>query len=267
MAKPASALTASITDRLKTLIEGPPELAKLDKALRLLAKWRSELVVNAILRQSGNTVQSGPFKGMIYSERSAEGARAARLIGSYEASLAPVIEEVVTRGYGLVIDVGAAEGFYAVGLARRMPQAQVWARDANARAQVLCAQLAAANGVAARVQIGGLMQHSDFAVCAAQPTLVICDIEGAEAELLDPALAPGLLAADILVEVHDCFQPGLSDRLSDRFRATHEVRKIGRVLDAACLPDWMQDLSDMDRLLALWEWRSGPTPWLWMVRK
>jgi hypothetical protein len=26
----------------------------------------------------------------------------------------------------------------------------------------------------------------------------------------------------------------------------------------------MQELSDLDRLLALWEWRSGPTPWLWM---
>ena len=267
MAKPVSALTVAVTDRLAKLIEGPPDLAKLEAALRLLAKWRSEMVVIAILRQSGTTVLSGPFKGMIYSERSSEGARAARLIGAYEASLAPVIEEIVTRGYKLVIDVGSAEGYYAVGLARRMPQAQVWARDASARARRACAALAAANGVADRVHVGGLITHGDFDVCTAQETLVLCDIEGAEADLLDPAQARGLLAADILVEVHDCFDPGLSDRLAQRFRATHEVRKIGRTLAMDSLPGWMDTLSDMDRLLALWEWRSGPTPWLWMVRK
>jgi hypothetical protein len=33
------------------------------------------------------------------------------------------------------------------------------------------------------------------------------------------------------------------------------------------LPEWMEGLSDMDRLLALWEWRTGPTPWLWMQRR
>jgi len=25
-------------------------------------------------------------------------------------------------------------------------------------------------------------------------------------------------------------------------------------------------LGDLDRLLLLWEWRSTPTPWLWMRR-
>jgi hypothetical protein len=29
----------------------------------------------------------------------------------------------------------------------------------------------------------------------------------------------------------------------------------------------MDTLSDFDRLIALWEWRIGPTPWLWMTRK
>ena len=45
------------------------------------------------------------------------------------------------------------------------------------------------------------------------------------------------------------------------------MRVIGRALDASGLPDWMESLSDLDRLIALWEWRSGPTPWLWMTRK
>ncbi len=257
----------SSTETLKRMLDGPPSVARLEQAFRHLAKWRSELIGNTLLARSGSTVLSGPFKGMEYPVRTVEGSRSARLLGAYEASLAPVIEEIVTKAYPLVIDVGSAEGYYAVGLARRLPKARVLARDANPKAQALCAVLAEANGVADRVEIGGLLDHADFDLCHAQKTLVVCDIEGAEGELLDPVRAPGLRAADILVESHDGKRPGLSHQIVERFRATHHIRVIGRRLDDSGLPDWMEMLSDLDRLVALWEWRSGPTPWLWMVKK
>ncbi|WP_299477615.1 class I SAM-dependent methyltransferase [Cypionkella sp.] len=260
-------MTISATQTVKRLLDGPPDAARLEQAFRHLAKWRSELISNTLVGRSGTKVTSGPFRGMDYPVRASEGSRAARLLGSYESSLAPVIEEIVTKAYPVIIDVGSAEGYYAVGLARRLPNARVLARDANPKAQVLCAALAAANGVADRVEVGGLMDHADFDLCHAQKTLVVCDIEGAEAELLDPVLAPGLAAADILVEAHDCMRPGLSGVIAERFKATHNIRVIGRRLDDSGLPDWMEGLSDLDRLVALWEWRSGPTPWLWMVKK
>jgi hypothetical protein len=267
LAAPASSQTIAVTEAVKRLLEGAPDPARLEQALRLLAKWRSELVANTLVKRSGTRVLSGPFKGMDYALRASEGARAARLIGCYEASLVPVIEAIIARDYGLIIDVGSAEGYYAVGLALRMPQVRVRARDADSKAQALCRALAVANGVADRVEVGGLMTHQDFAVCGAQKTLVICDIEGAEAGLLDPALAPGLREADILVETHEAFQPGICETIAARFRASHAVQVIGRRIEDAGLPDWMEGLSDMDRLLALWEWRAGPTPWLWMQRK
>jgi ribosomal protein L11 methylase PrmA len=181
--------------------------------------------------------------------------------------LAPVIEMIITRPYHQVIDVGCAEGYYAVGLARRMPQVQIIARDANPAALQLCAQLAAANGVADRIILGGLMRHQDFDICAVHPTLVICDIEGAESDLLDPTSATGLRHADILVETHDCITSGLSTLIADRFAATHDIARIERRLNPDALPDWTHHLSDLDRLLMFWEWRTGPTPWLWMTRK
>ncbi|NEY91316.1 hypothetical protein [Tabrizicola oligotrophica] len=52
-----------------------------------------------------------------------------------------------------------------------------------------------------------------------------------------------------------------------RFAATHKVTEIGRRLDDTGLPGWMEELSDLDRLIALWEWRAGPTPWLWMEKQ
>jgi hypothetical protein len=118
--------------------------------------------------------------------------------------------------------------------------------------------------MAARISIGGTFEHSDFDLCLRQPTLVLCDIEGAEEALLDPLKSPSLKAADILVEVHDCFNDGLSEEIAARFKTSHSVAKINRDVDMSALPDWMETLSDIDRLMALWEWRIGPTPWLWM---
>lgn len=267
LANAPSPFTIAATETLRRIAAAPADPARLAEALRHLAKWRSELIANTLADRSGTEVLSGPFKGMKYPVRASEGSRSARLIGAYEASLAPVIEEIAGRRYKLVVDVGSAEGYYAVGLALRLPLARVLARDENPNAQALCRTLANANGVADRVEIGGRMEHADFDICKGKKSLVVCDIEGAEAELLDPTLAPGLLKADILVEAHDCMRPGISALIAGRFRATHEVRVIGRMLDASGLPDWMESLGDLDRLLALWEWRTGPTPWLWMVRK
>lgn len=263
----ASPFTTATTEALRRLAAQPPDARTLAAALRLLGKWRSEVIANTIVQRSGAQVLSGPFAGMDYGVASSEGSRGTRLLGCYEASLAPVIEEIVARGYPLVIDIGSAEGYYAVGLARRMPFSRVLARDASEKASALCRELAERNGVADRVAVGGLFTHSDFAVTARQPTVVLCDIEGAEIYLLDPEAAPGLLQADILVECHDSFDPGISATLTRRFAATHTIRRIDRALNPSALPGWMEELSDLDRLIALWEWRAGPTPWLWMQRK
>ncbi|MFZ1469916.1 MAG: class I SAM-dependent methyltransferase [Paracoccaceae bacterium] len=267
MPQTVTPLTIAATKGLMRLLDGPPSADRLAAALRHLAKWRSAVLDNTLVATSGTTVLHGPFQGMAYPVRAAEGARAARLIGGYEASLAPVIQTIIDRAYATVIDIGCAEGYYAVGLARRMPLTLVLARDISLPAQALCRQLAQANDVADRVEIGGQFNHADFDLCVSSRSVVICDIEGAEGDLLDPAAAPGLTQADILVEVHEGMRPGLIATLTDRFSPTHTVTRIDRALRPDLLPAWAERLSDLDRLLLLWEWRASPTPWLWIDRK
>jgi hypothetical protein len=259
-----TALSQAVDASLARLATRPPGPARLEAQLRELAKWRSVVLANTLVGRGMTSVAGGPFAGMDYGVQTSEGSRAPRLLGSYEATLHPVIETVIARAYPQVFDIGCAEGYYAVGLARRMPDAIVHARDTNPAARALCARLAQANGVENRVVIGAEVTHADLAICADVPTFVLCDIEGGEGRLLDPALAPGLGSADILVEVHEGMQPGLLATLADRFAATHRVSRIDRGLRADLLPDWAESLCDLDRLLLLWEWRSKPTPWLWM---
>ncbi len=267
MPKPPSPLTETTLKAVQAILAGPASAEKLNRALRYLAKWRTEMLANTLVAKDGHTVQTGPFKGMIYEGRPSEGTRTARLLGCYEASLHPVLETIIARAPDLIIDIGSAEGYYAVGMAMRLPHARIFARDASPKAQTLCRQLARANGVETRVEIGGLFGHADFDICKTTKTVVICDIEGAEDALLDPTAAPGLLHTDILVECHPGTAKGVTALLTDRFSNTHRITQLDRHVDDSALPDWMHDLSDLDRLITLWEWRGGPTPWLWMERK
>jgi hypothetical protein len=74
---------------------------------------------------------------------------------------------------------------------------------------------------------------------------------------------------DLIVESHECLSPGITQTLLDRFSATHHITVVPddgqRQLHNP--PAWFLNLAHLDQLLATWEWRSGPTPWLVMRAK
>ena len=243
--------------------------ATLNNSLRLLSKWRSVLIQNTLLEEEGTKVLQGPLQGLDFIEQSAEGCHIAKLLGCYEQPLQPYIAAAIEKDYSTILNIGCAEGYYAVGLALAMPDATSLAFDIDPKAQAACVQLAEKNEVSDRVEVGGLFSPANFADYEHEPTLVFCDIEGAELELLDPEIAPALRSMDLIIESHECLIPGITDTLIMRFSATHNISLIpdngSRHLDNE--PAWFKQLSHLDQLLATWEWRSGPTPWLIMSAK
>ena len=256
-------------DILTGLLNGTPDARALDIALRILAKDRVRRIQNSQIKNHGTVITRGPFAGMDYDQKSAEGAGLPRLLGAYEHTLSPVIEQIVETAYPLVIDVGCAEGYYAVGLARLLKDAVSYAYDTDPRARNACQELAEKNNVTERMVVGELFSHSDFARFSEKKCLVFCDIEGAERELLDPRLAPELAALDIVVESHECLIPGTTELLLNRFSDTHDIIKIedNGMRELSGMPSWFYELAHLDQLLSVWEWRSGPTPWLIMRSK
>lgn len=81
MPKPPSPLTEATAQAVQDILAGPASAEKLNRALRYLAKWRTEILANTLVAKDGCTVQTGPFKGMIYEGRPSEGTRTARLLG------------------------------------------------------------------------------------------------------------------------------------------------------------------------------------------
>ena len=242
------------------------EIDQLNNAFRLLAKWRSIMISNTIIASHETHVLQGPMQGLEYVANASEGCLAARLIGCYEQPLLPFVEEAIYTDYLNVVNIGCSDGYYAVGMARRMPKSKMWAYDINPAAQDACRELAQKNDVSERIEIGALFGPEDFAQFANEKTLVMCDIEGAEQELLDPQLAPELAGMDIIVESHECIIKGLTQTLIDRFSVTHKITLIQdkgqRQFEV--LPKDYENWANLDQLVATWEWRSGPTPWMVM---
>lgn len=257
-------MRAQLLERLQSVSADEAEPAALNEALRMLAKYRSALIQTAIVRECGTKVQGGPFAGMIFVERSAEGCHVPKLLGCYEEELHDVLLAIPSAGYATVLNIGCAEGYYAVGIKRLLPDARVLAFDIAVAAQAACRQLAAKNKV--DLEVGGEFKPPDFARFAQTAdksgrVLVWCDIEGAEIELLDPARAPALREMDLVVELHPTRRGHAADIVPPRFAATHriEIRHARGHLPE--LPPFLSRLGHLDQLLAQWEWRSVPTPW------
>lgn len=263
-------LTSTAADHVRKWVEGwvgIPSVAGLDSGLRLLAKWRSQVLANTYVQRHGTTVFQGPFAGMTYVEQSTEGALIARLLGCYEAELHPHFAAIADEGLDCVIDVGCAEGYYAVGLARQLPEITVYAHDISEPARAACAELAARNGVAERVVIGGEFKPTDFEAFAGRRVLVLVDAEGAELDVLRPDLSPALAGMKLIVETHDVFRLGALQTLVERFGPTHEIVRVDSNGKILAMPEWLAQLSHLDQALATWEWREKPTPWLVMRPK
>ena len=242
------------------------EVTDLNSSLRLLAKWRCLLIQNTWIQREGLKIFTGPFAGMKFIDSSTEGCHCPKLIGCYEQPIAPVIEKIVNFQYVNVVNVGCAEGYYAVGLALRAHKSKIFAFDTNERAVETCMRVAQINGVSDRITVGGHFDKTQIPNFVDQSSVLIVDIEGAELDLLDPAVSPELESIDILVESHEVITRGLTEHLIKSFASTHEIEKFTDTGTRALysMPEWFNNLNNLDQLLALWEWRSGPTPWLYM---
>jgi SAM-dependent methyltransferase len=251
-------------------LDGPGHMATREDAtlgLQVLAIWRSRMIAEAIVRRLGSKVLAGPFAGMIYSTEATEGALAPRLLGTYESELHPHLEALTARGVDCVIDVGCAEGYYAVGLARLLPQAAVYAFDLDPAALKACRALAEQNDVAERVETSDSFTPQTPQAFADRRCLMIMDVEGAEDDLLRPDLAPALAGMSLIVETHDVIRPGVRERVIARFAATHDIVQVDPGPKPQVLPEFLRGASHLDQLLAVWEFRAGPTPWLVMTPK
>ena len=256
------------TDLVRLIAQDDRVPQRLKGALKLLAKLRTTELQQEWVRREGSVVRGGPYQGMEFLPAATEGCHLPKLIGSYEAPLIPIINSLPDKGYRRIINAGCGEGYHAVGLARLMLDAEILAFDLNPLARRACQTVAEYNNVSNRITIGGEFTIYQLEHLSNDKTLLFCDIEGVEFDLIRNAPSKFLKDIDLLIECHDVLRPGLSEKLSQILAPTHITTLIADDgFRSAPLPDWVLSLSHLDQFLFFWEWREGPTPWIFAEAK
>lgn len=239
----------------------------LNRLLRHMGQWRQTMIGNGYHRRYGTTIYAGPFKGMEYLDHSTEGALLPRLLGCYEAELHDDLRAFAAEGIDTIVDIGCAEGYYAVGLARMMPDARIHAFDTDPGARRACAELAEKNGVRDRIEIGETFTGDMFERFVDARALVMIDTEGFEEELMRPDEWPALARLNIIMETHPEVHPDIVRTMRTRFAPTHDIQVRTTANRAVELPPEIGVLNQLDQLIATWEYRTTPTPWFVMRPK
>lgn len=224
---------------------------------------------SAFIAHHGLNVLDGPFRGMTYVPKAAGSSLVPKLLGCYEAELHGVLARILAKEYKLVIDIGCAEGYYAVGLALHLSSTHIYAFDIDPLARRLCRTMAHVNHVSDHVTIASKCNPESLdSLLTSQGALVICDCEGHEIDLLCPNLVPGIKSADILVELHDFGNSSaISQAIIQRFNATHDIMLMTSAARDPTAYAALDFLAQTDRHLAVSEFRPAEQQWAFMTPK
>lgn len=216
-------------------------------------------------RATNGRVAAGPFRGL----RLAPHPFLPHLLGSYERELHAVLDALCAERWDRIVNIGGGNGFYIAGLGQRIAGARLIVFELTAEARAVIAATVERNGLTDRTTILGAAEPANLepALAGDGRTLVVMDVEGAEKELTDPATAPSLRRATMLIETHDVIVPGCRAAIEARYHATHRITTIptqARTIDdfpAALAPSlrrWMPGRC----VEAVQEWRGGAQEWL-----
>jgi hypothetical protein len=227
-----------------------------------------------LMDANGPLVAAGPFAGMRYLRSSSGSVLGAKLLGCYEAELHGIISQISGDPPDLFIDVGAAEGYYAVGVASMLKQGKrsgnickIIAFEANFIARHRLIQLARLNGVQNDLEIAGLASPDSLSrhLQGAKNPILWCDIDGGEYGLLDPTIISGLNKTTIVLETHEAMAGRPVSFILKRFHHSHSLQRIPNQERSA--EDWFPPelssvFSPQEKALLMDEMRPPGNDWV-----
>ncbi len=197
-----------------------------------------------LISHCGTAVMGGPFKGLRYNETCLlSHGNTQLLLGTYEIELHPWLEQVLSNKYERIVDIGAAEGYYAVGMAMRTATV-VDAYETAGPVRRMCREMARLNGVNDLVRVHSWCDSKTLRKLNGRRCLILSDCEGYETELFTTEIVPAIAQSDLIIELHDRGQsPGTTRRiLENRLCNTHSL---------SCVRFGSHDVAEFPQLTAL----------------
>lgn len=246
---------------------------KIGRDHRLLTIIRENLAAD-LARMVGTTVKHGPFAGFKLDDKAVWGStdHPLKVLGLYEQ---PILN-IIAKGapWNALYNIGAADGFYAVGAVKTGVAQKALAWEMVAQSRDLIAKTAKDNGVADKVEIFGAADEALADATGARvpgpKDVVLVDIEGYEYTLLNDDILKRFAKATVIVEMHPFLVPD-----GDAKEAAL-IKRAGKHFDVAIVDDAVRDLTGLDdmrgysddaRWLLVSEARERQMRWLHLTPK
>jgi hypothetical protein len=207
-----------------------------------------------------NRVASGPFRGA-RTTLSATLHDWNKLMGIYEFYLHDVIEDAIASRPPLCIDVGAAEGYYTLGMAHRLPHARHLAYEMLDETRQKLEQTA--SGVSAVIETRGecTIESLKADVLGSERGFLLMDCEGCEDALLTQELLGPLAGWHVLLEVHDYHAPGAGEKIFQLFSSSHQIAVVTSrepsAADLAPIAPWPLNVFCLDAFRTMFDEGRG----------
>jgi hypothetical protein len=245
----------------------------LERALRSSAAereaWRAETIRQRqerisleVFEMLNGVVRYGRFKGLLLSKDTWWGRLdlGSQCLGLYELEILDFIASITPGRFATFIDVGAADGYYAIGMLKSGLVTKAICFEQSEKGRSTIQANWERNASPGSLEIFAEANHDSIRrlpTDALSGGLVMIDIEGAEFGLLTPRTLEFLRSCTIVIEIHNWVE-GFVERYTRLLTEASEYFDI-HILErmerpTATLPE-LRDFTDDNRLLLVSERR------------
>ena len=226
-------------------------------------------VLNKIILEHGHQVAYGTFKGMKLSKNTywSKNDIITHILGVYEKHVLKKIIEFSKKGNYPFIDIGAADGYFAIGMAFSETFKKIYAFEIDEEGRRSLNRNIENNLCKDKVvvDIEANFETLKEIVDKNKSAVILIDIEGSEFDLLDDNLLQLLSNCYIVCELHPTLSTNGFEKqnmLINNAKAFFDVSIIQRESYSPNKFSELNEFTDEERLIAFGEGRENNMNWL-----
>ena len=227
-----------------------------------------QAVHDILVKEHGRVVANGPFANMKMNSQTWGGFDInAKILGTYESHVIDELIAISQTNSGPFIDIGAADGFFAIGAVISGIADETYAFEVDDLSRCSIAKNASDNNLSESIHIREVANTQTISdvLKKERKAKILIDIEGGEYELLDYDFLDKISKCDVIVELHpNLIESGFrkQEKLITRLENYFHVKFFKKLsLLTTDFPE-LANLSDDKRLLALSENRAFEMWWI-----
>ena len=226
-------------------------------------------VWQALLKKHNYIVAYGPFEGMQLGKDVwwSKNDRITQILGVYEQHVMEKLIEYGKRQSHPFIDIGAADGYFAVGMAFSKSVNKVYAFEISSVGQEKIKENAARNSCSDLVFVRGEPNYESLnsIISESSGAVVLLDIEGDEFQFLTEEILTLMRNCYVVCELHPWIVKAGYEKQKQLISKAENIFNVSMIQREAYGPNQFEELSefsDEERLIALGEGREKNMKWL-----